>query len=772
MSTEEESLENSFSTHSIYNRDPSMAHSTVANGSFADIEMLEIPDDLSSVSSKTEGVTDDESSISGDFELFHSFNPEHDLNEWLDSEDAQLEYQFQESVYTKSLGDLDKFSEAYIEYVNLQYRILNDVSKIAIAPIQGAEELDDPMGVVISSHKVKPDLRAGDNTLIDDAFSRFTDNIKDFISANEEVDVDRFCCIASILDCLKANYFCTDVAFKPNLIAAWVNWYDEQPDQEIADEVVINTPKPYLHPLFWKKYLAKLLIRGLTSQAVEALNQSMVEETQETDPVFYQVVADFKVLLDNYSTLALKGEFTKWKYLCSEFRDMIPKLKGEVQEKTNADLLDQILDLLRVITGFTITIEKYCENWYEYFLCLSLYKIRDDEQIYKEYYEEAILKISPSILDPVDYSSVSEHCFSDILGGNFIKVLNTINRLDPTTTAYVARFLEAKGLLQPYYSPLRSLITEKTISEYFLTCHAYDCLNVHTLVPVGFGLLLNHNIFRTDETRSRNELTIANVLANLEFKTNDDLEWGLTVCAKLHLKSTAKQIYLKYGKKSLQDGFVFESLNMFVKCYDPYDMKNAEGILEIHSIVWDLIFQDSLLNNRPVNDELINNVIEHEAEFEIHPVINQCISPYGVLYEFYKSFGDNSDYSVKHKLSRLIHLLKFQFMPKKFYPLLLAQTLPFFVNKDYQFELPDLVIMIELIDNFDISATEAEKNDGEELYVYSIDNIEEETQPYDWREILQKQDIQIPRTLKGFVTLLRNYITLHVGESFISNRFA
>lgn len=748
-----------------------------ANGSFADIEMLEIPDDASSVSSMTEGVSSSEASTN-EFELFHSFIPQVDLNEWLDSEDALLDYEFQDSIYTRSLEPLNKFSEAYIEYVNLQYKILDQMSQFSLLPTDDPDQQDEPMGVVLATYNKKAtDNFIDDSPTIDDAFTKFTHNVKDFIGANEDVDVDidRFCCIGSILDCLRANYFYTDTALKPTLISNWVNWYDEQPDQDIADEVVINTPKPYLHPLFWSKYLAKLLVRGLTPQAVEALNQSLVEETKDSDPVFYQVVVDFKVLLETYSTLALKGEFTKWKYLCSEFRDMIPKLKSEIKEKTNSDLLDQILDLLRVITGFSITIEKYCENWYEYYLCLSLYKIRDDELIYKEYYEEAIQRFPPSVLDPLDYSSVSEHCFSDILSGNMIKVLNTINRLDPTTTAYVSRFLEIKGLLQPYYSPLKTITNaDKTISEYFLSCHAYDCLSVQGLYPVGFGILLNHNIFKNEERRYQNEQTIASVLTKLDFKTNDDLEWALTVCAKLHLRSTAKHIYLKYGKKSLEDGFIFESLNMFVKCYDPYDMKNVEGIKEIHTIVWDLIFQDSLLNNRPVKDELINNVVKHEAEFEIHPIINQCISPYGVLYEFFNSFqgtlyGDN--YSVKHKLSRLIHLLKFQFMPKKFIPLLLAQTLPFFIDKRYQFELPDLVIIIELIDTFDLSASALEKSQGEELYLYSIDNIESDTEPYDWRTILRSQQIEIPKTLKEFIILLRNYITVHVGENFITNRF-
>ena len=55
-------------------------------------------------------------------------------------------------------------------------------------------------------------------------------------------------------------------------------------------------------------------------------------------------------------------------------------------------------------------------------------------------------------------------------------------------------------LLRGYYfdvtvtssASFEDLLNRRTVSEYFLTRHAYDCLNIHELVPVGIGLLLNN----------------------------------------------------------------------------------------------------------------------------------------------------------------------------------------------------------------------------------------------------------------------------------------
>ena len=120
---------------------------------------------------------------------------------------------------------------------------------------------------------------------------------------------------------------------------------------------------------------------------------------------------------------------------------------------------------------------------------------------------------------------------------------------------------------------------------------------------------------------------------------------------------------------------------------------------QVHHIVWDIIFQDSLVNNRPIKDELINNIISHKVDssFEIHPVIRQCLSPYAVLIEFFKSLEQSRSTRAMDNLSKLVHLIRFNHLPKKYYPLLLCQIIPFLIDSDMKFQLPDLIVIISLI---------------------------------------------------------------------------
>ncbi|KAL6452825.1 NUP85 Nucleoporin NUP85 [Candida maltosa Xu316] len=765
------------------------------NRKFDDIEMLEIPDDEESnndfsISSETEGISDSQDSSKSEqhqtspLSLFKSDRKRIELSEWLDS-DETLNFELDSKVYKKSIDITNSFDQKYIQYINSLYKIIEKVTSNDTINLLDVDDNKSPIGLITDGSNNNNKRRNGFER-IDDAFQQVVGDLQDLISSapEESHSSNEFQSLQHslyILECLEANVFYHDLKRKPELIIKWVNTFDPKPDSELLNEVMINTPKPYLHPQFWNTCLSQLIIRGLLPQVHDVIEHSQYQELEEKCPDLYSFITDFDTLLSNYTSFALKGQFTQWKLLACEFRDSLSAANYKsVTDPVYKIIITQIYDLACIITGLPKTISSYCDTWYEVYLALSLYQIRDNEEVYEDFYKTAISEKPPPVLlqqEIDDFDELSESSFINILEGNYVKVLEALHELDPPTTAYISELMELKQVLNSYYldstidtaTSFKDLLNRRTISEYFLTRHAYDCLNIHDLVPVGVGILLNSVISSSNNAGFNNRKVIANFLPNYHYKTNDDLEWALTICADLNLLSTARQLYYQAGLKSLDDGYIYEALNNFVNCYDPTFLtgeNHSEGMQKVHYIIWDLIFADSLTNNRPVKDELINNIIDKKVEpnFKIHPVIQQCLSPYAVLKKFYASLA-NEETKFTDKISKLIHLLQFNFLPKRFVPLLLVQFLPFLMNSNVHFQLSDLIVIIDIIDNYETSRGEDDLKEGSELYLYSINNIEPDATKHDWRIVLGKDNL--PKSVNLMIRTLRDEITAKVGKVFI-----
>ena len=189
--------------------------------------------------------------------------------------------------------------------------------------------------------------------------------------------------------------------------------------------------------------------------------------------------------------------------------------------------------------------------------------------------------------------------------------------------------------------------------------------------------------------------------------------------------------------------------------------------INCHFISTKLIFIKHLIVDR----ELINNIIFHKVDpgFEIHPVIRQCLSPYAVLMEFFKSLEQSRSTIAMDNLSKLVHLIRFNHLPRKFYPLLLCQIIPFLIDSNMKFQLPDLIVIIELIDTFEFQTNHDEYTEGENLYQYSISNIESTTEDYDWRKNLQQSGKVLPKDLKSLIKLLRNEVVAKIGKVYVDH---
>lgn len=763
---------------------------------FDDIDMLEIPEDDdgensidNSISSETEGISDSSDSSKSSYDqwspvaIFKSDKEYIDLSDWLNTQKS-LEFKFDVQKYRKGIEKSRPFDEKYILYVNNMFKIIQKLTEDDITRFD-LEEDDSPIGLVMDLMGSKA-KQVRKFKKIDEALRQIIDYLQDLVNSipkEEQESYDSQCLqhVLYILECFEANNFYFDIQQKPELIIKWVNTFDPKPDPELLNDVIVNTPQPYLHPQFWNTCISQLLTRGLFTQIHEVIEHSQYQELKEKCPELYAVIGDMDTLLSNYTSYSSKGQFTAWKLLACEFRDSLSSVRNEsITETKHKLIIDQIYDLACIFTGLPKTISSYCDTWYEVYLALSLYQVRDSNEVYIDYFKTAVSEKPPSDIfddENENLDGLTEACFLNILENNFLKVLETLHELDPPTTAYLAELMELRLLLRGYYfdvtvtssASFEDLLNRRTVSEYFLTRHAYDCLSIHELVPVGIGLLLNNVVCTSNNAVSANRKVIATFLPNYICNTNDDLEWVLTICANLNLVSTARQLYYQAGLKSLEEGYMYEALNNFVNCFDPTLLSgenHSEGMKKVHYIVWDLIFANCLVHNRPIKDELINNIVDKKVDlnFKIHPVIQQCLAPYAVLKEFYETLPQR-DIKLSNKLSKLIHLLKFNYLPKKFVPLLLAQFIPFLSEPNTTFQLPDLVIIIELLDNYESDRNEKELKEGADLYLYSINNIESDADENDWRKLVGKDNL--PKDIDLFTRLLRNLIAAKVGKVFI-----
>lgn len=731
---------------------------------FADIEMLDIPDDLSvTLMSQTESMSD---SPQDKVEKSKEYPT---VQEWLHG-GPDLKFQFDENEYKRSARHKDDFSHAQTVYITQLYKIVEDLSNNNVTQVD-LDELDEPVGVITLAkdignnydreYKIAKINEAFGKIL--DAFNVFYDTVKEIV---DDEDAAAYEDLLSLLDCIQANTFAITEKQKPELIIRWINRYDPEPDNLFIDAVMYDTPQPYLHPLFWNLYLGDLLTRGMFPQAVLSLQNSKYDELKDTCPELHTIISDLITVLDAYTSMALKGQFAEWKYTVCGYRDNFKKQKALITDARHIAIASQIHDLLCVISGLPKTISGFVTSWYEMYGALSLYQVRDDDSVYDEYFKLAIAEKGSN-------SAIKlEQDFCDLLTQKYLRVILAIDSYDTPTAAYVSKLFELKGLLTNYYDDLatKSLkesgtLFHRLISDYLLTRHAYECFEVHLLVPVGVGLLLNPVVTPSSDSLTRNRQVISEFLPYYECFTNDDMEWAMTVCAKLNLTDTIKKLYLKQGEKSLKEGHIFEALNMLVNCYE--DVSSSDGtsaaMTKIHYIAWELLFQDCLLNSTPVPDELIQNIVTNniDSTFEVHPVIRQCLSPYAVLVEYFSHLGEAKFFS--KNISRLFHLIRFKYMPQKFVPLLLAQLLPFFAED--QFELPQLIVIIELIDSVELQA-KGHEEELEELYQYAIENVPQNV-PQDWRNAMKEQGKEIPGTVTQLLKQIRKHIVVKIGQVYI-----
>ncbi|GME86631.1 unnamed protein product [Ambrosiozyma monospora] len=270
-------------------------------------------------------------------------------------------------------------------------------------------------------------------------------------------------------------------------------------------------------------------------------------------------------------------------------------------------------------------------------------------------------------------------------------------------------------------------------------------LSHQELFSLAIGLLIT-----LDKPNSRE--IIAEVLPRYETKSNDDLEWALSICAKLRLHQTAEKIYKLQGDSLQSNGFLYESLYCFAQAGDNVRLVDA---------VWKL-FETLLVEGEYKHDPLLISKIENNEIDQ--PMLRQALAPFVLLYQFLNQ-DQAASAAGKHDFRKLFKLLGFTYIPPHYKIVLLLILTPYF-NKG-EFTLADLMMIIKSLNVYEKQIKESEESFrlSEELYQLALSKLAHKQcsdASFDWRE-----ESELPGDVSSFILKTRKDIGYNVSFKFI-----
>ncbi|KAH3680571.1 hypothetical protein WICMUC_000245 [Wickerhamomyces mucosus] len=684
---------------------------------------------------------------------FISQNPESDKKIKIFNEETK--------IYTTKIPTF-KDSKLYIDYVANLFEIFQELG-------------DDRYYSIQTIGLIRKNSQFEQSQNLKTSFELILTSLQKFIEelAQENYDsllIFEFEEILNIINCLYSIYFIDndESEFAINL-KNWINQSDPQPSNELSQSI-LSSLTPFKHPLFWN-LVTQLIIRGLYQEAYNVLNDSKIYESIFKQEEISNLYSDILNILKSYPERQTLNFFKEWKNLTIQALDISKSLSNNI--KDNIELLREFINILSILSGDKQSIIQNSSNWYECLLALYYYYIPSKELL-SEYFELAVSQFQP------DVSSIWELSSIDVFHGNFLQVLRSISSFDSTTSSYISVLLEAKGLLKGYSFDSddkilnqsiylnQDLFTNTNVSDFLMNSHALDCLSNYELASIGVGIL---SLSRNPIARS----VIAEYLSHYDFQSSDDIEWAFQVCAQLKLNSTAQSLNRIIAHRALNDGRTFDALVHFAK---------AGEINYVKHYTW-LLFEKSLLIGNIVDDEIINSIVDDTVVIdqdlqEIPSIVRQCLTPYAILYQFWK-YQQNG--SLRLSLLKLISLLKFKYLPLEYFGILLSQLLPFiiFITPSNVFLQNDLYSIIKVLNEFEKNLNSITNNNkiknklakklklGEELYQISIKDIETKDKLY-WANQLTKIGVRIPNDLNDLIKLVKRNIAVEIGRTFLEGK--
>lgn len=518
----------------------------------------------------------------------------------------------------------------------------------------------------------------------------------------------------TILNCLKMIHFTMDTPSEQGMrgvfingLLSWINRSDGEPNEEYIEQVFASTTndrKLYQLPFFWK-LLNQLLLRGLFDQAIACIERSELQAYLEGRcEVSANAVHDIIALLKQYP-IDSSHTFREWKTLVLELAQTFSNSTTQI----SGELRDFLEDTLLLVGGDHSKILHYSKTWYEAFCGFFLFYIPSLE-LSEEYLQLSLEKHS------LDVTNSWEQACVDIIKGKVYSILPTLESLDTCTAAFSAAFCEAKGLLENYYDEDKNDTWYDGVEDLFSSRNGMACYMLNnfafelcshedkTLWPIAIGLITLSPI----GTTSAKKMAIVELLPHYPFKTNDDIEWMLSICAKWRLPEVAKTIYITLGNKLLYESNTIEAMANFSKA-GKFDW--------VKRYSW-MMFEASALQGCPLDDIVLNAIVSDSDKLVIPKEIldslvtgamKQTLAPYAVLYQFYDA---KSNEQWQEALQLLLALIEFTYLPKCYMILLVARFLyPLFLEDPLKVMSEETILRIlEAMENRWDDADEKSQN--------------------------------------------------------------
>ena len=359
---------------------------------------------------------------------------------------------------------------------------------------------------------------------------------------------------------------------------------------------------------------------------------------------------------------------------------------------------------------------------------------------------------------PVDVTGGWEQACVDLIRGKIYSILPVLESLDTCSAAFAAALCEAKGLLERFiddmetdreasYEGIEDLFSYRNgMACYMLNNFAFELCSQgdKRLWPVAIGLITLTPVSST----SAKKMAIAELLPHYPFKTNDDIEWMLSILAKWKLPQVAKSVYVTLGNKLLYESNTIEAMANFSKAGKFEWVKRYSWIMFEASVMQGSPLDDVVLNaivddggNTIVPDEILNSLVTS--------AMKQTLSPYAVLYRFYQAQNSNN---WSEALILLLALIEFPYLPNCYLVMLMARFLyPMFLEDDSRYidESTILRIMESLENKWD-------DKDAKSINIYST-MLEEGT---------IKQNT-LPPDLANFLKLIRQKLNFKLCQEFM-----
>lgn len=508
----------------------------------------------------------------------------------------------------------------------------------------------------------------------------------------------------TILNCLQLIHFTldspdvTDIRSKfINGLLTWINRSDGEPNAAYIEQIfnmANNSDKKLFDvSLFWN-LLNQLLLRGLFEQALGCIERcGIIPYLENTCEVSSNAMKDLVQLIQQYPTDSTQT-FREWKALALE----LGQTYIDSETNVSGELRDFIEDTLLLIGGHQNKIISASRTWYESFCGMFLFYIPS-------------LELAPEFLqlslkaNPLDITSSWEQSCTQIISGDIYHILPVLESLDTCTASFTATIVEAKGLLETYYdNDTNSQITDNfTQDDIFAPSNG---MASYMLMNFAFELCASDNkdywaiaiglISIVPNVKSScKRTTIAELLLHYPFKTNDDIEWMFSVCAKWRLPEVSRSIYTMLGSSMMNEGRTIEAMTNYSKA-GKYNF--------VKEYSWTL-FEAALMKGEPLDDIMLNAIVndgytendglvitEEILLNVVTDVMRQTLAPYAVLFRFFQA-KDNEDWTVA--LDLLMSLIDFQYLPNYYLVILIAKFLyPIFLIDDAKLMKDEYVLTV------------------------------------------------------------------------------